>query len=175
MRRLLAGWRRWYGAGPLHLFIVLGCFALTGYVVVELWTEPLLVRILVWFAAAIIVHDLVLFPLYALADRTLTGVIGRRRGTRPLISPVNHIRVPVLATGLLFLLFFPGIIVQGAPTYLAATGQTQAPFLGRWLLVTAGVFAVSALAYGVRLAGAYHRMRREQRDEEVTSESEEDD
>ncbi len=49
-------------------------------------------------------------------------------------------------------MFLPGIIEQGAPTYAAATGQTQEPFLGRWLLLTAAMFAVSAAAYGVRVA-----------------------
>ena len=49
------------------------------------------------------------------------------------------------------MLFLPGIIEQGAPTYLAATGQTQQPFLGRWLLLTAALFATSAVVYTVRL------------------------
>ncbi|MFY9922402.1 MAG: hypothetical protein WAL26_29065, partial [Mycobacterium sp.] len=31
-------------------------------------------------------------------------------------------------------------------------GQTQEPFLGRWLLLTAAMFAMSAVAYGVRVA-----------------------
>ena len=35
---------------------------------------------------------------------------------------------------------------------LAATGQTQEPFLGRWLMFTAAMFAISAAVYGVRLA-----------------------
>lgn len=52
------------------------------------------------------------------------------------------------------LVFLPGIIRQGAPVYAAATGQTQDPFLGRWLLLTAAMFAVSAAVYGVRLAAA---------------------
>ena len=49
-------------------------------------------------------------------------------------------------------MFWPGIVQQGSATYSAATGQTQQPFLGRWLLLTAIMFSVSALAYGVRLA-----------------------
>jgi len=72
------------------------------------------------------------------------------------VSVVNYLRVPVLASGLLFLVFFPGIITQGASTYLAATGQTQAPILGRWLLFTAIAFALSALAYTTHL-GLAHR------------------
>jgi hypothetical protein len=64
---------------------------------------------------------------------------------------LNHLRVPALASGLTLLVFLPGILEQGAPTYLAATGQTQAPFLGRWLLLTAALFAASAVAYAIRV------------------------
>ena len=64
-----------------------------------------------------------------------------------------------MASGLALLLFLPGIIEQGKPTYLAATGQTQDPFLGRWLLLTAAVFGASAVAYGIRLAVAVSRDR----------------
>jgi hypothetical protein len=46
---------------------------------------------------------------------------------------------------------------QGAPTYLAATGQSQQPFLGRWLLLTAAMFAASAIAHTTRLAIARRR------------------
>jgi hypothetical protein len=60
--------------------------------------------------------------------------------------------VPALASGLTLLLFLPGIIEQGADAYLAATGLTQEPFLERWLLLTAVFFAVSAVAYAMRLA-----------------------
>jgi hypothetical protein len=170
MRRLLARWTRFYGANPLHLLVLLGCFALTGYVAVLLAAEPLLTRMLVWFAAAIVVHDLALFPLYGVADRSLTGAVGirQRRGARQLVSPVNYIRVPALGSALLFLLFFPGILEQGAPTYLAATGQTQAPFLGRWLLVTAGLFLASAVVYAARLGQAHRQARREQQPENTS-------
>jgi hypothetical protein len=64
---------------------------------------------------------------------------------------LNYVRVPALGAGLTLLVFLPGIIKQGAPTYVAATGQTQDPFLGRWLMFTAAMFAVSAACYGVRL------------------------
>ena len=50
------------------------------------------------------------------------------------------------------LLFFPGIIQQGKATYSAATGQSQGPFFGRWLLLVAALYGFSALAYAARLA-----------------------
>jgi hypothetical protein len=64
-----------------------------------------------------------------------------------------------MATGLLFLLFFPGIIRQGKGSYLRATGLTQQPFLDRWLLLTAAFFGVSALLYGVRSVMVRRRLR----------------
>jgi len=54
------------------------------------------------------------------------------------------------------LLFFPGIIQQGKNSYLQRTGQTQQPFLDRWLLLTAAMFGLSAILYAARL-GYTHR------------------
>jgi hypothetical protein len=101
----------------------------------------------------------VLFPVYALADRILAvpGDRRRRRHREPRVPPLNYIRIPALGSALMLLLFLPGIIKQGASTYWAATGQTQDLFLGRWLLLTAVMFAVSAAAYGIRLAAARRR------------------
>lgn len=152
--------RSHYGASGMHLLLMLGSFALAAYVIsvlgpANLWDPKVWWQsILVWFLGAVIAHDLILFPIYALGDRVLSGslrtVRDRRGEVRPRVSALNHIRVPILATGLLFLLFFPGIISQGAGSYLAATGQTQDPFLERWLLLSAAIFAVSAVVYVVR-------------------------
>lgn len=143
--------RRAYGEHPLHLLILLGSFALTGYALVHLIGAPPVPRMAVWFLAAVIGHDLVLFPLYAAADRSITGLRRRRRPRRaPAVPVLNYLRVPALGTALLFLLFLPGIIRQGARTYLNATGQTQEPFLARWLLLTAAMFAASAMVYVIR-------------------------
>lgn len=118
--------------------------------------------IAVWFAGAVIAHDLVLFPIYALADRILNLRRDRQprssAGSPPRVLVGNHIRIPALGSGLTLLVFLPGIIEQGAPTYLAATGETQQPFLGRWLLLSAAMFAASAVAYAARLALARRRI-----------------
>jgi hypothetical protein len=108
--------------------------------------------VLIWFVGAALAHDLVLFPLYAAADRVLTGVAGRLpRGRVPL---VNHIRVPALGAGLTLLMFLPGIIRQGGGTHLAATGLDQQPYLGRWLGLVAALFLISAVSYLIRWAAA---------------------
>ncbi|SDK41351.1 hypothetical protein SAMN04487820_107275 [Actinopolyspora mzabensis] len=148
MRVLFRWFSRAYGAGPHQLLLVLGAFALTAYVVVLLGPDSGLTRMVVWFLAAVVLHDLLLFPVYAGADRLLRA--GARRG-RTVVGWINHVRMPVLGSALLLLVFLPGIIRQGEFTYYAATGQTQQPFLGRWLLLTAGMFALSASWYLVRV------------------------
>jgi hypothetical protein len=161
MRSLIDRFRRHYGAHPLHLLTLVASFALVGYVIStlgakQLWNSHVWWQsIAVWFIAAILLHDLVLFPFYALADRSLgagwQAVRGRLPDRTPRVPPINYVRIPTMASGLLFLMFFPGIIEQGKGAYLRATGLTQAPFLDRWLLITAALFGASALAYGIRV------------------------
>ncbi|TQL96634.1 hypothetical protein FB559_2174 [Actinoallomurus bryophytorum] len=164
MRHALTAVRNFYGANPLHLLALIGCFALAGYAALQAGADGKWPVMLAWFAAAVIGHDLLAFPLYALADRSLAGALHalwpRHATTAPLVPAVNHIRVPALGTGLLFLIFFPGIIQQGRQSYQAATGRTQEPYLGRWLLLVAAMFAISAVIYAVRLGRALHHRRR---------------
>ncbi|MGH3541935.1 MAG: hypothetical protein ACRDTO_06085 [Mycobacterium sp.] len=140
-------------------------FALFGYIVatvkpMTLWNPHTWWQsIAVWFAAAVVAHDLLLFPIYALADRILWIRRGRRVDRGPRVSARNYLRIPAMASGLTLLVFLPGIIEQGAGTYLAATGQTQQPFLGRWLLLTAVMFGASAVLYLVRSVLAGRRAR----------------
>jgi hypothetical protein len=162
---MLRLFRQVYGSRPLHLLTLLAGFALFGYVVATitpsaLWNPHIWWQsIVVWFAAAIVAHDLVLFPIYAALDRLLVAAEGRRAAIRraATVPILNYVRVPALGAGLTLLLFLPGIIKQGAPTYLAATGQTQDPFLGRWLLLIAAMFAASAAAYAVALVRVARR------------------
>lgn len=126
----------------INLVWMLGAFAMTGYVVELLQGNPSLPRMLTWFAGAVVGHDLVAFPLYAATDRLSVAVLHAAK--------VNYLRVPAAASALLFVVYLPGIVRQGGRTYLSATGQTQEPFLGRWILLTAIAFGVSALMYVVR-------------------------
>lgn len=162
-----SGFARLYGSHPLHLLTMITGFALLGYVLtvvkpVTLWNPHVWWQsIIVWFAAAIVAHDLVLFPVYACVDRLLSGGRARPSPARAdaRVPVLNYLRVPALGAGLTLLVFLPGIVEQGATTYRAATGQTQDPFLGRWLLLTAAMFAVSAGIYALRLAMARRRAR----------------
>jgi hypothetical protein len=163
MRALAPSIARLYGDRLFHLIVVVAAFALGGYAISvlgvrnlfnpEVWWQS----IGVWFAVAVIGHDLILFPLYALADRLLTIMSRNRpaRGKRSILPsarvPVlNYLRVPTLAAGLLLVMFLPGIIQQGAPIYRAATGLTQAPYLSRWLLLTAVFYLLSAMCYALK-------------------------
>nr|WP_284236195.1 hypothetical protein [Mycolicibacterium sp. TUM20984] len=156
--------RRIYGASVIHLIVVLASFALAAYTISVLGLESLFnpkvwwQSIAVWFAVAIIAHDLILFPLYALADRLLpkarqpsTGHRGDHAPPSGRLPVTNYVRMPTLASGLLLLLFFPGIIEQGADTFNQATGLTQAPYLTRWLVITAILYLISALFYGAKV------------------------
>ena len=133
------------GAPPAQLALLVACLGLAAYAAFFLLGDPALLRMLVWFAGAAVVHDLVLFPLYAAADRAL---VGAACGRVPLI---NHVRVPALGAGLTLLMFWPGIVRQGEATHVAATGLDQEPYLGRWLLLAAVLFGASGLVYLVRL------------------------
>ena len=71
-----------------------------------------------WFVAAFVAHDLVLFPIYALAHRILGVSI--RRGVIDVNLPSRHATIcgcQRLAQGLILLIFFPGIIKQGVPLF----------------------------------------------------------
>ncbi|MGD9988079.1 hypothetical protein [Pseudonocardia sp.] len=128
---------------------LLGCVALAGYAATIILRDPTLhpsiPGMLIWFAGALLLHDLVLFPLHAAADRALTLLPATR------VPLVNHVRVPLLGAGLTFLVFLPGIIRQGEPVVLGASGLGQEPFLARWLWLVLGMVAVSALVWVVRV------------------------
>lgn len=161
MRLLCSGVRRFYGSSPLHLLTMLAGFALLGYLLITarpatLWKPEgaWWKSMAVWFAAAIVAHDLVLFPMYSVVDR-LFNISAKRRRHQPVVPVRNYLRVPALGSGLLLLIFFPGIVRQGASLYFEDTGLTQQPFLSRWLMLTAAMFAATALVYATRLVTAH--------------------
>ena len=154
MRRLL----RWYGANPLHLLALLGCFALAGYAADRLVpSNPMGVGI--WFLGAVMGHDLVLMPLYSLADWSAAAVIRHRAARLPAISWINYLRVPAAASGLLFLIWFP-LILRLRTHYQASTTLSPDPFLWHWLGVTGALFLLSAAAFALRVRFAPPSRRR---------------
>ncbi len=168
--------RRWYGANPLHLLALLAAFALAGYAVHDVVAAGQWRGFAEWFVIAIIGHDLLLFPLYSLADlsvqRLLPGWASRRRsgsaapggravgpaGLRP--SALNYIRIPVMFSLLVLMAFFPLILGLSQGFYHPASGLGTQPYLWRWLGVTGVMFAISAIAYAWRTRRAAARSRR---------------
>jgi hypothetical protein len=148
----MAWLRRRYGAGPLHLLSLLACFALAGYAVTRIFAGPEAIRILLWFAGAAVAHDLVLWPLYALADRTAVSISRRHPERLARVPWVNHVRVPAVISAVTLAVSFPLVFGWSESTYRAATGLTENPYLGRWLLVTGVAFGVSAVVYALRIA-----------------------
>ncbi|MGA2929580.1 MAG: hypothetical protein ABSG43_27040, partial [Solirubrobacteraceae bacterium] len=96
----------------MHLLALLASFAIAGAAVVGWFQRPSEVaNVLEWFIAAIVIHDLVLLPLYSLLDRIAFGKprAGRRTAVPSLVSPTPYIRIPAILSGLLLLVFFPVI------------------------------------------------------------------
>ena len=175
---------RWYGANPLHLLTLLAAFALAGYAlhaVIDARQRP---GFALWFAVAIVGHDLLLLPLYSVADlstrRLLPRLVPRRLagpraadgspsstggspgGPPGLARPpvINYLRVPIAFSLLLLLVWFPLILRLSAVAYFRASGLSTSPNIWRWLAVTGVLFAGSAAAYAVALRRAAGRARR---------------
>ncbi|QDL70235.1 hypothetical protein DNK48_13390 [Streptomyces malaysiensis subsp. malaysiensis] len=146
------GLRRLDGESPLRLVLLLCSFALTGYAGVRLLSGDWF-GILLWIVGAAILHDLVLLPLYALADRAVGAA---------LPAParwINHVRVPAFLSGVLMLVWFPLILGRQARRYEHVTGLSADVFWPRWLLITAVLFGVSALWLVIRVGIRVWRRR----------------
>lgn len=144
--------RRLYGAAPWHLLALLGCFLLTAYAASRLLDDPALLRIAVWFVGAAVVWDLMLGPAFAAADRVLHGATTRVRPAGVRLLP--YLRVPAAVSTLLLLVFLPSILQRSEGVYAAKTGLSQDPYLERWLVVSATLFAFSAALYGLAVLRA---------------------
>lgn len=142
---------------PFQLLLLACSFALAGYAGVRLLADDWF-EVALWFVGAAVVHDLVLVPLYATADRALVraaGAAGHREGAPPAPSRqwgrAAYVRVPAALSGLLLLVWFPLISGRVADRYESATTLSASGFLARWLLITALLFGGSALLLVVRL------------------------
>jgi hypothetical protein len=156
--------RRWYGAPLRHLLALLASFALAGYAVHAVAAAGQWRGFALWFGAAIVAHDLLLFPVYSFADRVLRQFLRRRQASAvPAAPPVlNYLRVPAAFSLLLLLVWFPLILGLSSDRYRRASGLSTGPYLWRWLAVTGTAFAASAVWYAVsrrRLARHARRPR----------------
>jgi hypothetical protein len=153
--------RRHYGAGPLHLVGLLACFAVAAYAVTRIFGQGGWKGIFLWFVFCIIAHDLIGWPIYAMADRVLVRAQSRRHTRRaPAVPWINHVRVPTVVSAVLLGLFFPLIFRLESARFEAITGLSVNVYLTNWLAVTAGLFAASAVIYLLRLALARRQRSR---------------
>jgi hypothetical protein len=149
----MATLRRRYGASPVHLVAHLLALAVAVYAVSEV-LQPRYSRglnFLVWLVGGAIVHDLVVGPAYSLLDRAARALPA---------AVLNHIRFPAAISGAMLLVYWPLILVRADGNHVRATGQHVEGFATRWLMVTAGLFLVSALVYAARAAGRGRAARR---------------
>ncbi|MBD0676511.1 hypothetical protein [Streptomyces sp. CBMA156] len=154
---------RRYGARPLHLLALLASFALTGYAVERLVADrPLAVA--VWFVGAAVAHDLILLPLYSIADLSARSVLSRLPVPVPAVPWINYLRVPALLSGLLLLVWFPLILRLSEP-YRGATGLSEEVYLGRWLVITGVLFGAAAVGLAIRIRRARRTGRSTRADE----------
>jgi hypothetical protein len=133
---------RAYGASPTHLLVHLVTLPLAAWALLALLDVRRAGTVVAWLIGAILLHDLVLLPLYSALDR------GARLATdRPRVRATNYVRVPVALSGLLLLVFWASISGAGDRTYAHVSGVAHEGYLGRWLLASAALFAASGLLY----------------------------
>jgi hypothetical protein len=137
---------------PLQLLLLSCSFALAAYAGVRLLAGDWF-GVALWVVGAALLHDLVLLPLYAAADRAVVRGLGAVRRRRWAM----YVRVPAALSGLLLLVWFPLISGMVEERYRSATGLPADVFLARWLLITAVLFAGSALLLALRLRRAAKR------------------
>jgi Na+/melibiose symporter-like transporter len=145
---------RRYGASPWHLAGHLAYLAFAGYVLAPLLDRPSATNIVVWLVAAVLLHDLVLLPLYSLLDRARG-----RAAPRPLAAAL---RTAAVLSGVTLLVFFPPILGLGNGTFARAAGYAPSGYLARWLALSGAVTLASlaAAAFRTRRRAARRSPRR---------------
>jgi hypothetical protein len=160
-RRPGTGFRRLYGATPLHLLIHLLAFALAALALDRIFSGGDAKELVIWYLGLVIAHDLVFVPAYTGIDRLLRATTARlplpRRAGVPVI---NHVRAPALISGLLLIVYFPLISGKSASQYFLLSGHGLTDYLRNWLLITAVLFLASGLIYAGRILGARARADR---------------
>jgi hypothetical protein len=133
-----------YGGGPAHLLATVASLAIAAAAVVG-WTQRPrdLENVLIWFGAAVVIHDIVLLPMYSLIDRHTLG--------RLPASLATYVRVPVLTSALVLVAVFPTELGFGAHQEHNASGIVEHGYLARYLLLTGALFALSGLTYAIRV------------------------
>ena len=153
----MAALRSRYGDGPLHLIAVVISFAIVGYAFIQIAASPSPVSFAIFFAGAIVAHDLIAFPVYSALN-----LIGGRAASIARLGPatINYVRVPALLAGFAFVVWFPLILALDPDRYEASTA-TAARRLPRPL---AGAHRDSLPGLGDRLRAQAQALSARRRD-----------
>ncbi|CAN5519802.1 hypothetical protein BH10ACT11_BH10ACT11_12520 [soil metagenome] len=142
----MARFRDNYGAGPLHLLSSVAMGAIVIYALTQILgaNEPL--DFLIWFAGAVIAHDMISFPLYS-----VLGLVAGKAATKTPPNTVNYVRVPAFLSAISFVVFFPFILGVNADYFQEKTGVELSGYFEKWILLT-GVLALgSAVLFAINL------------------------
>lgn len=141
-----------YGASPAHLLAALTSFAVSAWALsqmLDVLSTP--GRFLIWFLGAIVLHDLVLLPLYSLLGLGAAGaLVGGDQPSRLRIAALNHLRIPVMLSGLMLLVWYPLVLSKAPGGFERTTGMSTDIYLERWLALSAVLFTGSALLLAAR-------------------------
>lgn len=143
----MKSFRSRYGDGPLHAIAVVVSLGFAGYAFLQIARNPAPLSFALFFAGAIVCHDLLAFPVYSLLDRLGRGVAAR---VGPGPGAINYVRIPAILAAFAFVVWFPLILRLDTERYTADTGATPPDYLGRWLGLTAALFLISGVLYAVR-------------------------
>ena len=159
MRRgLRFGFRRRYGASPLHLLAHLAGFAIAALALDRIFSGGDVKELLAWYLGFVIAHDLVFVPAYTGLDRLFRRTLARLPvSTRTGPTVINHVRVPVAISALLLIIYFPLISGRADAWYLQLSGHNLTHYVRNWLLITAVLCLGSGLIYAARVAHARAR------------------
>jgi hypothetical protein len=133
--------RRLYGSTPAHLLAHLIGLPLIAWALLTVLDFRAASNVVTWLIAAVILHDLVLLPLYSGVDLAARAAFK---------GAVNYVRVPAGLSLLMLLVFWSTIRGKGAGTYARVSGLQWDGHATRWLLITAALFALSGALYLLR-------------------------
>jgi len=131
--------------GAAAFFVAhLALFAFAGYALSQVLHARGAVSFVIWFVGAAILHDTLFLPAYSGLD-----LLARR-----IPHAINYLRFPAVMSGALLLVWFPLILVRSGSAFTRVSGLPVEHYARNWALITAGLFACSAVLYGGReLAG----------------------
>jgi hypothetical protein len=155
------GFRRRYGASPIHLLAHLACFAIAALALDRIFSGGDVKVLLVWYLGFAIAHDLLFVPAYTGLDRLFRGTIARLPlPSSSRVSVINHVRAPVVISALLLIIYLPLISGRNDGWFIELSGHGLTNYVTNWFLITAVLFLGSGLIYTARVIRARARPAR---------------